>query len=66
MVLSVSIGSDKQLIPGDANGSGNITISDVGGLVTEYGGGQKNRGVPDCNLTGDITVADIGCLVNKL
>ena len=54
-----------QLLAGDANGSGSLTIADVVALFNELNG-TLAEGQPDCNLSGSITIADVVCLFNAL
>ena len=53
------------LVPGDANGNGSLTISDVTKIYNELNG-DLATGQPDCNLSGAVTIADVTCLYNKL
>lgn len=62
----VSIGSDKELIPGDANGDGKIRAFDVVVVRDEISGNSNAKGVPDCNNDGKIRAFDVTCIRSKL
>ena len=53
------------LLAGDGNGNGSLTIADVITIGNELNG-TLAAGQPDCNLNGSITIADVICAGNKL
>lgn len=64
-------GKAKTLIPGDANGDGNITVLDVISVREEIKrSGTSNPapsiGIPDCNLDGKVRAFDIVCIRSKI
>ena len=54
-----------ELLMGDANGNGSLTIADAIGLFNELND-TLQPGQPDCNTSGSITIADAICLFNAL
>lgn len=54
-----------ELLMGDVNGNGSLTIADAIGLFNELNG-TLQPGQPDCNSSGAITIADAICLFNAL
>lgn len=56
----VSIGSDKQLIPGDATGDGVVALDDYYAIFFEET--APSEGVPDCTLDGSVDLADAYCV----
>jgi hypothetical protein len=53
------------LLVGDGNGNGSLTIADVITIGNELNG-TLAAGQPDCNQNGSITIADVICAGNKL
>ncbi len=60
----VSIGSDKQLISGDADGNGTVTLFDAVSILKEIQPPEEYAvGVPDCDVNGDTTLFDAVCVL---
>jgi hypothetical protein len=53
------------VLPGDANGSGTVDVTDLGALATNFN--QNNRGPRQGNFNGDaaVNVADLGTLATN-
>ncbi len=62
----VSIGSDKQLIPGDATGDGVINLFDLFKVKRDIDRIAFSDGVPDCNTDGKVSIFDLFCIKNKI
>lgn len=66
---SEGITSDGQVIPGDADGDGLLTISDVTILIDVLLGGNYegfNEQNADCDHDGSLTISDVTALIDAL
>lgn len=65
MHRTTAVGTDSVLIPGDANGDGSVSLTDVLDVLSESVTGTPSSGQPDANADGSVTLTDMLCALNK-